>query len=594
LSDIRAGKDQSTKLAISGLHDTEEDIWSPRYGLKGKLDASVQVMLKETKGLWEQTKKTSMPFEIKTGMSKGGIEHRAQTMLYTLLMEERYGQSWLVALGVFNIVTDACIGTDVPAGLLYYTQSDEVIRVGAARNELRALIQNRNNMATHTMKRASNNKKAADDLMEIDFLPPTQDDERTCGRCYAVDGCMLYRKVIFTPISIYHLPNHLSQAVERVEDSNSEIQELYNYRTAHLTDAQCNFFKEWEELISLEEQESLRFRKQLWTMGAEQREKTGRCFANMVIASSPPSDVRPDAGPGASKIHRYTYTFLRKPPPQTRGSNLNSTSEPPAPFTRASSTMSILQKPFNPASSLTPSSPSAASSNSLLNGHLVVGDAVTISIEPNLLALARGFILQLFPQRVVVGLDHALDVDSLLARTNTKTSSHENDGKQSRVVFRIDKDEMTTGIGRIRNNLANLFYRGGDQRRLELVVDLKRPEFDDINNYLSWHKTGSASKSSRPVKSVLNESQRYAVAKALSARDYAILLGMPGTGKTTTIAEIIKELVKRGKTVLLSSYTHSAVDNILMKLSDVDFDILRLGNPDKVSIRFTELTPDVS
>jgi hypothetical protein len=32
-----------------------------------------------------------MPFEIKTGMSKAGMEHRAQTMLYTLLMEERYG-----------------------------------------------------------------------------------------------------------------------------------------------------------------------------------------------------------------------------------------------------------------------------------------------------------------------------------------------------------------------------------------------------------------------------------------------------------------------------------------------------------------------
>lgn len=32
-----------------------------------------------------------MPFEIKTGMSRGGLEHRAQTMLYTLLMEERYG-----------------------------------------------------------------------------------------------------------------------------------------------------------------------------------------------------------------------------------------------------------------------------------------------------------------------------------------------------------------------------------------------------------------------------------------------------------------------------------------------------------------------
>ena len=92
LSDTRARQGDSTLLAICGLHDTEEDIWSPRWGLKGKLDASVQVMLEEKKGLWKgKPTKTSMPFEIKTGMSKGGMEHRAQTMLYTVLMEERYG-----------------------------------------------------------------------------------------------------------------------------------------------------------------------------------------------------------------------------------------------------------------------------------------------------------------------------------------------------------------------------------------------------------------------------------------------------------------------------------------------------------------------
>jgi DNA replication ATP-dependent helicase Dna2 len=40
-------------------------------------------------------------------------------------------------------------------------------------------------------------------------------------------------------------------------------------------------------------------------------------------------------------------------------------------------------------------------------------------------------------------------------------------------------------------------------------------------------------------------------------------------------------LVEMGKTVLLSAYTHSAVDTILAKLNDVDFAILRLGNVDK-------------
>lgn len=58
----------------------------------------------------------------------------------------------------------------------------------------------------------------------------------------------------------------------------------------------------------------------------------------------------------------------------------------------------------------------------------------------------------------------------------------------------------------------------------------------------------------------------------------------PGTGKTSTIAEIIKELVKRKKTVLLTSYTHSAVDTILLKLKDTDLPILRLGAINRVRL----------
>jgi len=61
------------------------------------------------------------------------------------------------------------------------------------------------------------------------------------------------------------------------------------------------------------------------------------------------------------------------------------------------------------------------------------------------------------------------------------------------------------------------------------------------------------------------------VEQVLSAQDYALILGMPGTGKTTAIASLIQSLVAQGKTVLLSSYTHSAVDNILLKLNQVQY-----------------------
>lgn len=52
----------------------------------------------------------------------------------------------------------------------------------------------------------------------------------------------------------------------------------------------------------------------------------------------------------------------------------------------------------------------------------------------------------------------------------------------------------------------------------------------------------------------------------LTAKDYALILGMPGTGKTSTLVYAIKALLMRGASVLLTSYTNSAVDNLLIKL----------------------------
>ena len=57
---------------------------------------------------------------------------------------------------------------------------------------------------------------------------------------------------------------------------------------------------------------------------------------------------------------------------------------------------------------------------------------------------------------------------------------------------------------------------------------------------------------------------------------------MPGTGKTTTIAYIIKLLVEKNKTILLTSYTHNAVDNMLLKLKDLNLDFLRIGRSQQI------------
>ena len=67
--------------------------------------------------------------------------------------------------------------------------------------------------------------------------------------------------------------------------------------------------------------------------------------------------------------------------------------------------------------------------------------------------------------------------------------------------------------------------------------------------------------------SSLNQGQKDAVKKVLFAEDYALLLGLPGTGKTSTLSLIVRALIARGQKVLICSYTHSAVDNLLEKIA---------------------------
>ena len=75
-------------MCISKLLEVEEKVWSPLYGLKGNIDATVQVTLVND----EHEKTLTVPFELKTGKNANAA-HRAQTSLYTLLLSNRYGES---------------------------------------------------------------------------------------------------------------------------------------------------------------------------------------------------------------------------------------------------------------------------------------------------------------------------------------------------------------------------------------------------------------------------------------------------------------------------------------------------------------------
>lgn len=80
----------------------------------------------------------------------------------------------------------------------------------------------------------------------------------------------------------------------------------------------------------------------------------------------------------------------------------------------------------------------------------------------------------------------------------------------------------------------------------------------------------------------LNPSQQDAVRFALTVRDVGILHGPPGTGKTTTLAEVILQAVRRGERVLACAPSNTAVDNLLERLVQWIPRVLRVGHPARV------------
>ncbi len=94
-----------------------------------------------------------------------------------------------------------------------------------------------------------------------------------------------------------------------------------------------------------------------------------------------------------------------------------------------------------------------------------------------------------------------------------------------------------------------------------------------------------------PIEASLNGVQKVAVSKALSRSEVVLIHGPPGTGKTTTLIEVILQAVKRGERVLAAADSNVAVDNMLKRLAFVkDLKVVRVGHPARVGEGLEEYT----
>jgi superfamily I DNA and/or RNA helicase len=73
----------------------------------------------------------------------------------------------------------------------------------------------------------------------------------------------------------------------------------------------------------------------------------------------------------------------------------------------------------------------------------------------------------------------------------------------------------------------------------------------------------------------LNPSQNKAVENIINSESVALVHGPPGTGKTTTLVETVKELVHRKNKVLITAPSNAAVDHFFNRIKDLN--ALRIG-----------------
>ncbi|MEQ1826302.1 MAG: AAA domain-containing protein [Pirellula sp.] len=177
------------------------------------------------------------------------------------------------------------------------------------------------------------------------------------------------------------------------------------------------------------------------------------------------------------------------------------------------------------------------------------------------------------------GEDEASSIYGIVCGRNVRSIEVALDDWPSGDRFRLDlsPDEVTrnrqlAALGAIGN------ARGSVALLREMLLNGREPRFDPLT--------------SLPIDSRFNESQRQAIEFAMSARDLAIIHGPPGTGKTTTVVELIRHAVDQGMKVLACAPSNTGVDNLLEKLVANRIRVVRLGHPARVQEAMQAYTLD--
>ncbi|MES2557274.1 MAG: AAA domain-containing protein [Bacteroidota bacterium] len=156
-------------------------------------------------------------------------------------------------------------------------------------------------------------------------------------------------------------------------------------------------------------------------------------------------------------------------------------------------------------------------------------------------------------------------------------------------VFSILADD----IPNLRDEPVKIYFLPDDKtmRCMELGCKLMNdhPQVESFVAFLEQKKSPAVDQFKHPK---LNDQQQSAVGKILGPDLVIPIQGPPGTGKTLALSIAIQQLTERGKKIIISAPSNTAVDNLCHLLLDYSIPILRLGNEEKMSDRVTPYTID--
>lgn len=169
-------------------------------------------------------------------------------------------------------------------------------------------------------------------------------------------------------------------------------------------------------------------------------------------------------------------------------------------------------------------------------------------------------------------------------------------GNQLKITLKIDELPDWARDGKLGIDLLfdDNSYNEMQNALKQAAASLEKPEEAHLIKVLTSQQDASFMPQKMAVSLPdLNVSQQRAVEKILCARELAIVHGPPGTGKTTTLVQAIKALHQQNKKqVLVVAPSNTAVDLLTEKLAEEGLNVLRVGNPARVSERLSATTLD--